>query len=95
MANVMDTLRIFTNLSNKRDGVECKILINLSKWDFLAGGWKSKTSAGIKDTDMGVIVIKGMIECTGIDDITKGERETRKNREDHVYKFSVLNKNYF
>ena len=63
MANVMDMLRIFTNLSNKRDGVECKILISLSKWDFLAGGWKSKTSAGIKDIDMGVIVIDGPWRC--------------------------------
>ena len=92
MANVMDMLRIFTNLSNKRDGVECKILISLSKWDFLAGGWKSKTSAGIKDID---IVIDGMIECIGIDDIAKGERVARKNGEDHEYKFSVLNENYF
>lgn len=88
-------LRIFTNLSKKRDGVEYEILISLSKWDFLAGGWKSKTSEGIKDIDMGVIVIDSMIECIGIDDITKEERVARKNRQDHEHKFSVLNENYF
>lgn len=49
----------------------------------------------IKDIDMGVIVIDSMIECIGIDDITKEERVARKNRQDHEHKFSVLNGAYF
>lgn len=66
-----------TNVSKSGDGVECKKVASASKWYFPAGSWKSKRSAGTKYVDMEVTVIEGMIECIGIDGITKA----RKNRE--------------
>jgi hypothetical protein len=66
---------------DRRGGVACEVVVaNTSTWYFPAGGWEFRKATKTKEIGMEVIVIEGVIDCLGINEITKRARGKGEQR---------------